>query len=452
MQIDGPELYPPDSTDNSPEARSVRNRSVAGVFLVVWGSGLLASRMFHIHNLDYTGLAIGLAVLAGWNQMRRYIWFVIGAVLTGAGLGGLISNLIGGGAVSSAVGAFGVAAGFAACYVRYPTRSTWALIPAGIFGVIGVGSLGLGIAGLIGAHLAGFLMPGLLISAGLLLVARGSIPRKTRRIALICMAGAFLLLLSSSVDGRDNNALNRHFGPLGAPGVVSVHETEQPELPSLAGKTLIIAAGAGNITVDTGTTASATIERTVTDRRQSLVNLRLQNHFRARQVGDNKVELSQDRVPGVGASEGNEFRITVPSGTDLLLTTGSGTITADVIGGTIRFETNAGDILVTGSPTSTTLQTLSGDISLDEATAETAGVIDLKTSAGSVTAKLAGHPAADVTTRAGTITIDGDERPGEHVMVEGENEPANVKILTKAGDVILTRRGSSSATTTTAKG
>ena len=449
MQIDGPELYPPDSKDNSPEARATRNRSVAGVFLVAWGSGLLASRVLHIHNLDYTGLAIGLAVLAGWNQLRRYVWFVIGAVLTGAGLGGLISSLIGGGAVGSAVGAFGVAAGFAACYVRYPTRSTWALIPAAIFGVIGVGSLGLGIAGLIGAHLAGFLMPGLLISAGLLLVARGSIPRKTRRIALVCTAGAFLLLASSSGFDRNHNpVISRTFATFG-PAANTRHTIETLPLPSLEGKTLVIAGGAGDIEVHNGTVASATIDRTVHDRSRGLVTEQLARTFTVVE-SETTVELHQDRSSGVGASESDRYNLIVPVGTDLMVNNGSGTIDASVQGGHVKLHAGSGAIRLTGSPIDVELDTGSGDVNLLQTGGEGAGAVRLKTGSGDITAQVAGHPQVDVQTGSGNISIDGAGRDGHAAHADGS--PGAVTVTTGSGDVEVRRLRSSSPTTTTAKG
>lgn len=364
MASSDPDLYPPDSTDRSPEARSARNRAFLGVFLVTWGSGLLAERALHTH-LDTFGLAVGLGLLAAWNQWRRYGWFVAGAIVTGSGVGSFLSSLIGHGALGSAIAAFGTAAGFFAVFVRYPTRSTWSLIPAGIFGVIGVGALGLGLAGLIGHHVAGFLLPGLVISAGVLLVFKGSMPRKTRRILLLCLAGLFLLVASSS--GFGNGFPGAGFG--------SFQQTVNVPLPQLAEghQTLVLRDGTGDVHVTTGDTQTpmATIVLETWGPRNRRPN------FQAVTEGSRVVLESVRGRDDFWGMHSVDYTIVVPPKTSLDIRTTTGDVSVDATANpTIDVHTASGDIDING--------TMQGRSNMHVGGSEGDGLIQVRTTTGHV--------------------------------------------------------------------
>ncbi len=209
--IDGePDLYPPDVEVVTPEAHEHRKRAMVGAAVLTMGAGLLLERAVH-HDLHFLMLTLGVALLAGWARAPRYKMFVAGAIFTGFGLGNFFESLVHmrfETTVSTLLGA----AGFAAIYVRYPKRSSWALVPAAIFALFAVADFGFGVIGLLGS-LGDLMLPLALIAAGALLLFRRSLPRRAVVIGLIVAVAVFVSSAASNVDELHGDA-----GPMGFTG------------------------------------------------------------------------------------------------------------------------------------------------------------------------------------------------------------------------------------------
>jgi hypothetical protein len=113
-----------------------------GTILIGLGAVLLAGQLIP-ETGRYGVLVIGLALLAGFAMTRQYGFLVPGGIVTGVGVGVLLTQ-----AYPSAGGLFllSLAAGFASIWVigvifRLREHHWWPLIPAGILGTIGVISL-----------------------------------------------------------------------------------------------------------------------------------------------------------------------------------------------------------------------------------------------------------------------------------------------------------------------
>jgi hypothetical protein len=188
-------LYPPDADRVTHDDRSRRMRTAVGTGLVVAGLALLVEHALGVA-LHFGPFAVGVGVLAGWLQVRRYSWFVLGAVLTGFGVGALAHSVVSGSA-GTMLSAFGAALGFLVVFVRYPHRSTWALIAAALFGIGGAVAGGVALLGLVPHVAAAVLLPVVVIAAGALLLLRGRLPSRVVRAGVIVLGILFLALAGS---------------------------------------------------------------------------------------------------------------------------------------------------------------------------------------------------------------------------------------------------------------
>lgn len=202
MDLDEQDLYPPDVEDLTPEVREHRKRVAIGTALVVWGAGLLVERALGV-DLETFWLGLGLAAIAGWTQVPQFNWFVAGSIMSGIGVGSLLSGPLDNG-FGAAVSNLCIGAGFAAIYVRYPRRSSWAIAVAGVFALIAVGAFGIGLIGLVPASLGRFLLPLLLIGGGVLLLLRHSLPPKAVKLGLAVLAVSFVVVGATSVPDIDD--------------------------------------------------------------------------------------------------------------------------------------------------------------------------------------------------------------------------------------------------------
>jgi hypothetical protein len=376
--LDEHDLYPPDAEDAelTADAKSHRMRAAVGATLLTWGMSLIIQRALRV-DVDTFVLGLGIGALAGWSQVRRYHWFVVGSVAAGLGMAEVMGAVLGG-AFGSAVASLLVAAGFAAIYVRYPRRSMWALVPAAIMALIAAGSFGVGLIGLLPAVLGKFLLPLLLVSGGGLLLFRHSLPPKTVKIGLASLAGMFVLIGANSVPDIDHDP-QLEFGPnplAGGPPALS-----QP-LDLQAGDTLVMRNdGSGNIEFRTGP-ARIEVEG---DEPPGIVNVEPESGGR--------VVVGTSRM--FGSDEGVDYIVTLPEGVEVDIERGSGDIS-----GTLR---NVSGHITTGS----------GDVELQVVEGGSEGVAD--------------DGPLDIDTRSGDVMIESDAaldlslRSEADVYVNSEN-------------------------------
>lgn len=330
MQIDVDEqgLYPPDAGALRPDERRHRNRVAIGTALVVWGTSLLVQRALGV-DLDTFLLGLGLAAVAAWTQHRRYGWFVIGAIGTGAGLAALVNgpHVPFAGTLSNLC----IAAGFAAIYVRYPRRSKWALAVAALFAILAVGSFGIALVGLVPAVLGRFLLPLLLIGGGSLLLLRHSLPPRVVKVGLAGLALTFVLVGATSVADT---------GDRPNPIVLSPPTTGASTSFAVApGLTVVVRSASGSVRLRRSTDAG---------RGRVAVSGRVgrSGRFGAPLV----VEPDRNRLligGGNGAVEGNgaiDYDLWLPDGAAVDIETSSGDVTGVVAAGAAEINTESGDI------------------------------------------------------------------------------------------------------------
>lgn len=344
MDLDEQDLYPPDAEDLTPEAREHRKRVAVGTALVVWGAGLLVERALGV-DLETLWLGLGLAAIAGWTQVRQYNWFVAGSVVTGIGAGSLLSAPFENG-FGAAIANLCIGAGFAAVYVRYPRRSSWALGFAGVFALIAVGAFGIGLIGLVPASLGRFLLPLLLIGGGVLLLLRHSLPPKTVKLGLAALAVSFVVVGATSVPDIDHDPISIDPGP-----TLPV----QP-LALAPGQTLVMdGGGSGDIEFVVGHVPSIEVR----GRRDTAL---------LRREGD-RVIVGRGGLFGNDASV--DYVVTLSAGAAVDVVRGSGSVTGTLRGVRGDIRTSSGDV---------DLELIDGG---DEGPADD-GPLDIVTASGSV--------------------------------------------------------------------
>jgi hypothetical protein len=324
MDVDEQELYPPDAEELTPEARQHRNRVAIGTLLVVWGTSLLVQRALGV-DLDTFILGVGLAAVAGWTQVRRYGWFVAGAIGTGAGLASLVSgpHVPFSGTLSNLF----IAAGFAAIYVRYPRRSVWALPIAAICALVAVGSFGVSLIGLVPSSLGRLLLPLLLIGGGSLLLVRHSLPPKVVKIGLAGLALTFVLVGATSVPDIDHRP-----NPL-----TLVPPTTGVGYPFEArpGQTVVVRTDSGDVRFRRSDSGQARLDVSGGRRGAPLV---------VEQDGDRLLVGGSGGDGMFGRGGSTDYELWLPDGVGLDVETSSGKVTGVVAAGETEIHTESGDV------------------------------------------------------------------------------------------------------------
>lgn len=413
MDLDEQDLYPPDAEDLTPEVREHRKRVAVGTALVVWGAGLLVERALGV-DLETLWLGLGLAAIAGWTQVRQYNWFVAGSIVTGIGAGSLLSAPFDNG-FGAAIANLSIGAGFAAIYVRYPRRSTWALAVAAVFALIAVGAFGIGLIGLVPAALGRFLLPLLLIGGGVLLLLRHSLPPKTVKLGLAALAVSFVLVGATSVpDIDDPISLDIAGGP--------VH-TAVTELPGLDDQKLVIRTASGDVQVVAAEPGAGRIEA-----RGAGVHPGPFGDFIEVDEDDEEVVIDRDTGGPFDSGGSTDFVVHLPPGTEVDIETQSGDITGTLAGVEGSLRTQSGRVrvdLANGGSERTSddgpyeFESQSGPIRID-----TRLLLDL-----------------DIETDSGEITVDG-RRVDDDDFESSERGGVEVDVSTQSGAVRVDRAGS----------
>lgn len=409
--IDGLDLYPPDADDIdvTDDERQSRLRAVAGTALLVWGTSLLVQLALGI-DVDTFALGLGAGALAGWVQVRRYKWFVVGSILVGLGAAE-VAEAVTHGAFGASVRSLLIATGFAAIYVRYPRRSRWALIPAGVMALLAAAAFGAGLIGLLPVLLGRALLPLLLVSGGALLLFRNSLPPKTVKIGLAALATIFVLVGVTSVpDAERINIKGRGLAisppgsPLGA----------MRDLPPLKGRTLVLDGGGGNI--EFRTSEMARIEEIGNG------GFRLGRPLTIEEDGDD-VRVA---VAGLGrSSKRNESDLVVflPEGVELDVRRESGSITGTLVGAKGSFRTKSGSV----------------DLKLEDGGREGRaddGPYEFDTDSGSITIESDLLAELDLKTDTGSVDVNGTSHDGRYssdddvrgVGIDADSDTGDIRV------------------------
>ncbi len=235
-----------DDGDDAPTGRSTgtvdRPIPFVPVLLIAIGAAAL------VHQLIGRGgsvfwLTIGLYFMA---RARRggghYPLLVVGAVMTGSGIGHLAGDIVHTGA-SESLGSFGTAGGFFWLYNTDRGRSSWAIIPAAILGLIGVGELGFHLTDLMEDGGTGWLLPAGVVVAGILLLGAHRLPGAIRLAGLVFVGAAALSLVTNDSRSSDRRVRTVTTGRA---------LTSSAALSDINGRTVWLTTGSGDVTVETG--------------------------------------------------------------------------------------------------------------------------------------------------------------------------------------------------------
>ena len=403
--LDEQDLYPPDAEDHelTADAKNHRTRAAVGATLLTWGTSLIIQMALGV-DIDTFVLGLGIGALAGWSQLRRYHWFAVGSIAAGLGAGEVAGALVGG-AFGSAVASLLVAAGFAAIYVRYPRRSMWALVPAGIMALIAAGAFGVGLIGLLPAVLGKFLLPLLLVTGGGLLLFRHSLPPKTVKIGLAALAVTFVLVGANSVPDIDPNPRI----DLGVNGPPALPAAPPMPLTVVPGDTLVVGGGGhGDIQFVSSDTGSITV---VGGGRGAVAQ--------ARRDGD-RVIVGMQGGNFLGSTRGVSYQIALPPGVRIDVERDSGSVTGVLSGVSGVIRTDSGDV----------------DLVLedggDEGTADE-GPLDIETESGNVTVE--SDLVLDLTLRSeDSVEVNGDNKNGRYLSPAGLRG-MQVSVTSDRGDI-----------------
>ena len=122
---------------------STRDAMLGGFVLMLIGGAALISELWP--DLDrYLPVLVGLGLLAIFALSRWYLALVGGAVLTGLGVGLLVTAVIGTAEADGAGAVLGLAAGFISIWVVSRVTALkeshwWPLVPGGILTIVGTG-------------------------------------------------------------------------------------------------------------------------------------------------------------------------------------------------------------------------------------------------------------------------------------------------------------------------
>jgi hypothetical protein len=324
-----------DDEDDAPSRRSTttttRHIPFFPVLLIAFGAAALLHQMVG-RGVSVFPLAIGIYLIARSRSTPggHYPLLVVGAVLTGSGAGNLFGDLFAGGA-SNAFGTLGTAAGFFWLYTIDRGRSSWAIVPSAIVGLIGVGELGFHLTDLMRGGTAGWLLPAGVVVAGVLLLGAHRLPGPLRLAGLVFVGAAALSLVTNSPDNPRRRA------PV---TVTTGSAANTVGLGDIVDRTVTFTGGSGDVSVEIGVGEASGA------------------HLRVVESSSN-VTITTDRPS-------EDIKLTVPEGTKLRLQTSSGDIDIGVATADAVVTTSSGDvnIAVAGNPT-VTLATSSGDLEND---------------------------------------------------------------------------------------
>jgi hypothetical protein len=286
--------------------------SLFPVLLIAFGASVFLHNMVG-HGVSVFPLAIGLFLIARSGGGDHYPLFVIGVVLAGSGLGNLVGDLFGG---RDAFGSLGTAGGFFYLATADPKhRSRWALVPAAILALIGIGQLGAHVSALFNGS-PGWIVPAGVVVAGVLLLGAHRLPGPVRLAGLVFVGAAVLSLLSHT----NNDRTRVHGGEKVLP-TVPASFVSLPE--DIAGKTLWIETGNGAIVVERGDRPKATVG------------------------GGGTAIIDGDRITLEAARDNASWHIEVPAASKLHLRTENGSITVSDVVADLDAQTDNGALVVT---------------------------------------------------------------------------------------------------------
>lgn len=125
------------------ERRSARSALIWGFILIVVGASALVGQ-FWPDAERYIPLAIGLVLLVIFVINRAYVALVGGGIMTGLGIGILVSETITNVDASGAAVTLGLAGGFLSVWIigelmHLSEHRFWPVIPGTILGLVGIG-------------------------------------------------------------------------------------------------------------------------------------------------------------------------------------------------------------------------------------------------------------------------------------------------------------------------
>lgn len=378
-------------------------RVLVGALLVVIGIDILLEQITG-YEVSFVPLAVGLGLLTVWWQINHSFGFLIaGSIVTGVGIGQLLSDL------THLDGMFqlGLAGGFAFLAFR-SHRASWAWWPAAILGAIGIISLAfdLGTFFAIQRDIARVGAPAVAIALGLLLILRPNLDKGLFRVLVVALIVIGVIMVSSLPDRTMFNGFQ-------AAGRSRWSERDfQLQLPSLEGRTLVVDHSQLSVELVQGPFSG-------------FVHVRspwFWGHSGQRRAGSSVVsvrETSDEVILEEGPSSRGSYR--------LVLSVPPSTVA--------RIRTGSGDVRLSGQLQSLEVRTGAGDVSgqLHEPYDD----LSIETGAGDIDLTVFGDPSIRADTGGGDMEVNGEDVE----RFEREGAGGTVDLQTGAGDIQLSLPG-----------
>lgn len=371
-----------------------------GVVLVVIGVITLFGQVTRV-DLSFWPLAIGAGLLAVWFASQNRGLLIAGSILTGIGVGSLLEDIL---RPRFEGGKVGLALGFA-LIALLSRRDTWALFPAAILAVLGLGDV-LDVMDVIDARVARIGLPLVVIAIGVLLILRRNLSTVSFIVLMAIFGSTGLLFLAA--DGSDF---------IESPSAVRRTLTRSFDIDGVPGKSLRIA-GAMELTVITGPEPSAGASiAAVGSTPQEAAERARDVSFDVASTAD-AIVLTVEDTDAASVS----VKVTVPEGTSVEADLSDGGLTAKVRA-FVRMDirTRHGDVVV--------------DVSY--ATSARSTEISISTVSGDVFINNSGEPSLDLRTASGGVVVDGRVIDGGEFDDSGPD--GELRIFTESGDITITR-------------
>ncbi len=208
---------------------------------------------------------------------------------------------------------------------------------------------------------------------------------------------------------------------------------------------LILNSDAGSVTVNSGNTGSIIVQATKYASFGGNVN-NVQVNYSSPNGNTLNVTVQRSGSFNFFNSTSVDFIITVPTTTDLQITTNAGSINVSGVTGKMSLISNAGTIGATQASLtgSSTFRTNAGSINFDGSIGAT-GTYDFETNAGSIDMTLPGTASfhLNASTNAGSITIGF---PAVSVQHSGAGSTANGDVGNTPGAILTLRTNAGSIT------
>ena len=410
-----------DIFEPTPDAKPPRRqrestfRFIVGIILVILGIGIFLEQISGL-DLGFVPLLVGAGLLAGWSQNRSRALLVAGCIVSGFGFGSVFAPLVIHD-LQRAVELLSLAGGFALISILSRRKPTWPWIVAGALSLVAVADVA-DVSQFVPLSVVRFGLPSVVVLAGVVLLMRDRVSRRSQFVMLAVLAISGLIL---------NGARDRTSVLVPTTDESGRTITRVEAIPEGTSRVIVVADEA-LVTVKEGKPSVRLVSTAQLITKDKA--FRLQERLEVKQDQDSTViKLGDARVghrlltiwvrDGTSVQIAGDSRAVVIAGPDLGtvdVTSRDGSVTVDSVADQVDIKTRSGEVkLRPSSGSAITVATNSGDVEL------------LMSSSSKMRTLL-------VSESGNVLTPDGRYQP----MYSAEGDDGSIEVTSKFGDITLT--------------